>query len=154
MASDSPADGEFRRDTRDHVAGTARLAGYCGCLIISAGEGVAAMAQRLVFTVTDDLDGSDGAETVSFGVDGRDYEIDLAPRNAGRLRDLLQPYLQVARRARPGRAATAPRRVAGRPSGSDPAAVRAWAAAAGITVSPRGRIPASVIEQYQASRTA
>ena len=111
------------------------------------------MAQRMVFTVTDDLDGSDGAETVSFGVDGQDYEIDLAPQNAGRLRDVLQPYLEAARRSRPGRAA-APRRVTRRPSRSDPAAVRAWAAAAGITVSPRGRIPASDIGQYEASRTA
>ena len=31
--------------------------------------------------VTDDLDGSPGAETVSFGVDGHSYEIDLSEKN-------------------------------------------------------------------------
>ena len=47
------------------------------------------MAQRVVFSVTDDLDGSDGAETVSFGFGGSTYEIDLAPQNAARLGDIM-----------------------------------------------------------------
>lgn len=34
------------------------------------------------------------------------------------------------------------------PREADPAAVRAWAADAGIDVSPKGRVPASVVEAY------
>lgn len=111
------------------------------------------MAQRVMVTVTDDLDGSDGAKTVSFGFDGNIYEIDLAPQNADKLRTIMQPYLEAARRVRPGGTAP-PRRGARRSPGTDPATVRAWAATAGIQISGRGRIPASVIEQYEASRNA
>jgi len=109
------------------------------------------MAQRVVFTVTDDLDGSDGAATVSFSFDGMAYEIDLTPSNAAQLSDLLQPYITAARQARAGRPAAAPRRGTRPAPGSDPAAVRTWAASAGITVSGRGRIPAAVTQQYQAA---
>jgi hypothetical protein len=37
------------------------------------------------------------------------------------------------------------------PTEVDTSAVRAWAAAHGIPVSPRGRISASVIEQFRAA---
>jgi hypothetical protein len=109
------------------------------------------MAQRVVVSVTDDLDGSDGAESISFGFDGLSYEIDLAPQNAARLGDALQPYIEAARRVRAAGPAAASRRGTRQAPGSDPAAVRAWAASAGITVSGRGRIPASVTRQYEAA---
>ncbi|MGH3997546.1 MAG: histone-like nucleoid-structuring protein Lsr2, partial [Pseudonocardiaceae bacterium] len=65
------------------------------------------MAKRTVVTVIDDIDGSEGAETVSFGLDGVNYEIDLAEVNAGTLREALRPYvdrgLRVSGRTRGSR---------------------------------------------------
>ena len=40
------------------------------------------MARRTVVMLTDDLDGSEATETVRFGLDGRDYEVDLSKKNA------------------------------------------------------------------------
>jgi hypothetical protein len=64
--------------------------------------------------MTDDLDGSAGAETVSFGVDGKGYEIELGAKNRARLERPLQPFATAARRA----PAWARRRPASRTGGS------------------------------------
>jgi len=40
------------------------------------------MAQKTLILLQDDLDGSEAAETVSFGLDGKSYEIDLSEKNA------------------------------------------------------------------------
>ena len=83
-----------------------------------------------------------------FGVDGSEYEIDLSAKNAAALRRKLGPFIEHARKAgrgarrRPGRTAASRER-----SGE----IRAWAKQAGITVSERGRIPASVVAQYDAA---
>lgn len=50
----------------------------------------------------DDLDMSYPAESVQFGLDGEDYEIDLNSVNAATLRGLLRPYISVARNATTG----------------------------------------------------
>ena len=47
------------------------------------------MAQQVNVKFVDDLDGSDAAGTVSFGLDGKTYEIDLSDDNAAKLRDSL-----------------------------------------------------------------
>ena len=104
------------------------------------------MAQRVVVTLSDDIDGGEAAETVAFGLDGKAYEIDLSAANADRLRDALGPYLQAGRRrSRSGKTyqhtAVAP----------DPAAVRAWARSNGMDVPPRGRIPKKVYEAFTAA---
>jgi hypothetical protein len=56
------------------------------------------LAAREVIILTDDLDGTDGAETVQFSVDGTSYEIELAPKNRARFDKALAPYLESARR--------------------------------------------------------
>ena len=56
------------------------------------------MAQRVQIILEDDLDGGDATETVTFGLDGVTYEIDLNERNAAALRDALDEV--DARRAR------------------------------------------------------
>ena len=40
------------------------------------------MAQRVHIVLEDDVDGSKADETVSFGLDGSSYEIDLSAKNA------------------------------------------------------------------------
>jgi len=107
------------------------------------------MARTVLVVITDDLDGSPGAGTVTFGLDGVSYEIDLAQPNRARLGDALAPFIAAGRRvSRGGRW-----RGAGRPAPPrvDRAAVRAWAREAGLAVSERGRISAEVMRQYQAA---
>lgn len=108
------------------------------------------MAQQTTVTLTDDLDGTKAAETVRFGLDGRSYEIDLNKRNAAALRKALGEFTAAARKVRGGRAASKPAAPAA-PVKVDAKAVREWAAANGITVSARGRIPSDVVEKYEAA---
>jgi hypothetical protein len=108
------------------------------------------MVQSVSVIVTDDMDGSAGAETVSFGFDGASYEIDLSARNRARLEKALAPFIEAGRKA-PRRSRT---RAAGRIGGggaTDRTAVRAWARSTGLNVSERGRISADIIRQYEAA---
>ena len=105
------------------------------------------MATEITVLLEDDLDGSPADETVRFGLDGVDYEIDLSKQHARAFRRELASFLIHARRAGQGRRRPARGPSARRRSGD----IRAWAKAAGIQVSDRGRIPASVVAQYQAA---
>lgn len=106
------------------------------------------MAQKVQVLLVDDLDGGEADETVSFSVDGASYEIDLSSANAKKLRDSLQPFVEKSRKAG---AARGRKRQRGASSRERSAEIRAWAKDRGIKVNERGRIPASVIEQYEAS---
>ena len=106
------------------------------------------MAQKVTVTMQDDLDGGPADETVQFAIGGTGYEIDLSTRNAAAFRAQLAPFIAHARKAGRG-----PRRQPGRSAATRERSgdIRAWAKDQGITVSERGRIPASVVEQYQAA---
>jgi Lsr2 len=117
------------------------------------------MAQKTVIQLIDDLDGSEAQGTVSFGLDGTAYEIELSQVHAAELREAVAPYLAAARRV--GRvsgrrtsvrpvAATAPARPT-RPDREQVAAIREWARGQGYEVKNRGRIPGAVMEAYNAS---
>jgi hypothetical protein len=106
-----------------------------------------AMATRTVTEILDDITGQVADETVTFGLDGVEYEIDVSKKNAAALRKALAPFQDAGRRVG-GRRSTALKQVA---SGVDNRAVRAWAASNGIHLSERGRIPGHVIEQYRAA---
>ena len=77
------------------------------------------MAQQTTVTLTDDLDGGKAAETVTFGLDGRVYEIDLSKKNAAALRKALGEFTASARRVRAGTAGVKEAR-ATPPTGSMP----------------------------------
>jgi hypothetical protein len=116
------------------------------------------MAQRTIVQLTDDLDGkpiSEGkGETVRFGLDRTEYEIDLAEKNAKALRNDLAKYVSAARRTAGGRS-TGGRGRGRSGTGSvrdyDPKAVRVWAESQGIEVSQRGRVPADLVAKFQAA---
>jgi len=108
------------------------------------------MAQRVTVALEDDLDGGPADETVRFGFGGAEYEIDLSKKIAAVFRKKITPFLEHSRKARRGSARGAGRTAASRQRSGD---IRAWAKGQGITVSERGRIPASVVEQYQAAST-
>ena len=106
------------------------------------------MARNVQVVVSDDLDGSDGAETVSFGFDGVSYEIDLTEKNRAKLEEDFAPYVQAARRTGRSRRPSASRQTGPR---IDRAQIRAWAKENGLNVSERGRISAEVMQKYEAA---
>jgi hypothetical protein len=108
------------------------------------------MAQRVSVELEDDLDGGPADQTLRFGFDGSEYEIDLSAKNASTFRRQIAPYIDHARKA-----AGRPRRRAARGASSRERSgdIRAWAKDHGIAISERGRIPASVVEQYEAAAT-
>ncbi|KXP08412.1 histone-like nucleoid-structuring protein Lsr2 [Tsukamurella tyrosinosolvens] len=114
------------------------------------------MARKVTITLTDDLDDSLAAdETVSFGLDGVEYEIDLNSKNADKLRKVLAPYAEHGRRsggrkqrARLASLSSGPRTAIDREQSR---AIRDWAKGAGIQVSERGRISQEVINAFNAA---
>ncbi|MFW6597684.1 histone-like nucleoid-structuring protein Lsr2 [Propionibacteriaceae bacterium Y2011] len=102
------------------------------------------MARRVQITLEDDIDGGKADDTIKFGLDGTEYEIDLSRKNAKSLRDALAPYIDAGRR-QPAR------RTSNRGSASNRGEanrIREWAAANGFEVSSRGRVPGKVREAY------
>jgi hypothetical protein len=120
------------------------------------------MAQRTTIQLVDDLDGtaSNDIRTVTFGLDGVEYEIDLTDDNAENLRKGLADFVATARRTG-GRvkrglgspASTAPSREGVR-SKEQTQAIRDWAKNNGHQVAERGRIPGGVVEAFEAAHAA
>ena len=110
------------------------------------------MAQKIV--LIDDLDESEASETITYTVNGKDYEIDLSTKNAEKFYKTLAPFIE---KSRPAEHRSAPQTAAGRrtrrrgdgPSGRDDLPlIRAWAESKGLGVSSRGRIKKEIIDQY------
>ena len=117
------------------------------------------MAQQTTVKFIDDLDGSEASGTFDFSLDGRQYQIDLSDENAAKLRDVLTPFIDAARKAG-GRSSGRgrQRQVAedrpARTNRDETAAIREWAREHGHKVNDRGRIPKSVIEAYQEAQNS
>lgn len=113
------------------------------------------MARRIVHQLVDDLDGTvleiGSGETVLFSVDGTAYEIDLGTDNAAALRDAFAPYIAAGRTVSGSRPTAASSRRRRRTGQVDYGPIREWAKANGLHVSERGRVPASVIDAYDAA---
>jgi hypothetical protein len=106
------------------------------------------MATRISVALEDDFDGGPADETVRFGLGGSEYEIDLNKKNARAFRRQLAPFVEHARKAGRGQRRRSVRTSSSRQRSGD---IRAWAKDNGVPVSARGRIPASVVEQYEAA---
>jgi hypothetical protein len=107
------------------------------------------MAQKVVTTITDDIDGSDADDSLEFTWEGLEYRIDLSEKNADKFRKVMAPYLAAAQRVG-GRARRSKTTSTSR-SASDAATVRAWAVEHGYTVTDRGRISGEVRAAYEAA---
>ncbi|WP_036508712.1 histone-like nucleoid-structuring protein Lsr2 [Nocardia aobensis] len=108
------------------------------------------MAKKVIVELVDDYDGkSKAVETVRFGIDGVEYEIDLSLKNAGKLREVFERWTEPARRVgripRGKTKTTETRPAAGR---QHTAAIRDWARENGYEVSRRGRIHKDIVEAY------
>lgn len=110
------------------------------------------MAQKVNIVLVDDIDGSEATETVSFGLDGTSYEIDLNDKNASALRDALAGYVGHARKvgaaSRRGRRSSS---ASSAGSGPSPKEIRDWARSQGMDVPERGRVSADVRAAYEAA---
>lgn len=106
------------------------------------------MAQKVNIVLVDDIDGSDASQTVTFGLDGASYEIDLNDQHATQLRDALAAYVGHARKV--GRAG-ARRAKASSGDGASAREIREWAKSNGHSVPERGRIPGDVREAFEAA---
>ncbi len=119
------------------------------------------MVKKVVELLLCDLDDGDvpAEQTVHFGLHGKSYVLDMCAGHLGGIEEVMAPYVEAAqahrrsagsgsrsrrRGARSARAATA---------GSS-REIRAWAAGQGLTVNTRGRIPAPIVQQYQAAHGA
>lgn len=113
------------------------------------------MVQKVetITTLIDDLEGTviaDGnGETVSFGLDGTIYNIDLTKANAKRLRDALKPYISSGRTTGRG---TGKRASLGNSHKAELQTMREWANVNGYEISSRGRIPQAIQEAYRDSK--
>lgn len=104
------------------------------------------MAKKTVEKFYSDLSGDEidtPAPTVTFTFDGIGYQVDLTETERKTFADAMAPYIAVGRRAG-GRA----RSTSASSSGVDAKAVRAWAQEQGLDVPARGRVPASLVEEY------
>lgn len=114
------------------------------------------MAQKVTVAFIDDLDGDTAEETVTFGLDGKSYEIDLSTSNADKLRDLLANFVAAARRPSGRRRSSATGRTAAATPSVDREqnqAIRDWARKNGMQVSDRGRIPSDVLAAYHGDQS-
>lgn len=115
------------------------------------------MAQKVLVQLVDDLDGtsSEDIETVSFALDGVNYEIDLGPDNAQKLRDGVAEFVDAARRIGgrikrgSGPKAAAPAKATPPANREQTKAIREWARGQGHDLSDRGRIPQHIITAFE-----
>jgi hypothetical protein len=109
------------------------------------------MAHKTVVRLVDDISGGPADETVTFGVDGQDYVIDLAADSAEKLRAVIGRYAGVARvvTLMPARRRPRTRAGAGRQRSRE---IRQWSLGRGLLTSGRGRMPERVAREYAASK--
>jgi hypothetical protein len=111
------------------------------------------MARKVEVKLVDDIDGGEAGETLTFSLDDTNYEIDVSSKHADDLRANLWPFISKARKIGRGGVAT-PRRAAdttlARSDRAQNKAIRDWAKRKNIELSDRGRIPRSIVEQYEA----
>jgi hypothetical protein len=110
------------------------------------------MAQKVTVELVDDLDGtvSGDISTITFGLGGDEYEIDLTGENANKLRDNLAGFVAAARRTG-GRTKRGTAKSATRPATDreQTRAIRTWARQHGHELSDRGRIPTHIVEAFE-----
>jgi hypothetical protein len=87
----------------------------------------------------------ESSEIIAFALDGRKYEVELAPTEARALRAALHPFIAAGRRVPPPiRRPRRRRRARGRNQ-----IIRDWARANGFFVADRGRIPDAIADAYR-----
>lgn len=102
------------------------------------------MAQKIEVKHVSDLDETIPAdETVRFGLDGTDYEIDLSTAEGQEMRGRLERFVRHARKT--GRTPAARKQRASR---DDLPQIREYARARGYSIAERGKVPGRIVAEY------
>jgi|SRR5215218_357866 len=113
------------------------------------------MAQKTTVQFVDDITGevieAGKGRTVKFAVDGVEYEIDLAEKQANAFAEALDTYVTHARKVSGRRGTVTSNRGTKSTHDYDPKAVRAWAKSNKVDLPARGRIPADVLQKFRDS---
>lgn len=109
---------------------------------------------RTITEYIDDLDnkpaGEDEITTVDFTVNKKSYRLDLREANLAKFEKALAPFIAAASVVAGSRSAATTRKPSSSGLSKDELAnVRTWAGKNGHEVSPRGRIPKSVLDAYE-----
>ena len=111
------------------------------------------MARNVKVELLDDIDGTAADQTVTFALDGIQYEIDLSDQNAEALRTEFAGYIQAARRtggSKHTKTAAAATTTPSNPTNREYSKkVRAWAKDSGYDISDRGRLSTEIIDLYE-----
>ena len=111
------------------------------------------MAQRVSVTYACDYDDKEipagQQRSVTFGIDGQEYEIDLCVKHSERLREAVGKFAEHARKVAIKTAKRRRRTTANRQRSAE---IRAWAKSSGLEVSDRGRIPGHVVAGFETTR--
>ncbi|WP_247827697.1 histone-like nucleoid-structuring protein Lsr2 [Arthrobacter antioxidans] len=110
------------------------------------------MAQKVKIILIDDIDGGEAEETVRFGLDGVQYEIDLSETHASELRSALSDYVGAARRGSQSKQRSSTSSAASSSRNQEAARIREWAKENGYNVSSRGRVNGEIVEAYRAAQ--
>jgi len=95
--------------------------------------------------LVDDMDGGEAEVTIALVLNGETYSMDLSNKNAEAFYTALGPWLSIATRNNAARESTVKNYLAGV---EQRAAIREWAIRKGMDISPRGRIPQEITDEY------
>lgn len=114
------------------------------------------MAQQIITSLVDDIDGSEATETIELGWGGKVLELDLGPHNLKALDEALSTFVAAARvkgrMVLDGKARRSSGLQRTKPTRGETQEIRAWARAQGLVVSERGRLPESVLEGFEKAK--
>jgi hypothetical protein len=110
------------------------------------------VAQKIQVVLECDVCGDEkpATETITFGLDGTNYEIDVCGEHGGQLRSNLATFVGAGRRMSGGGGRRG-RRSSGGGDRKQTQVIRAWAKDKGLKVSERGRISADIVQQYESA---
>jgi nucleoid-associated protein Lsr2 len=120
--------------------------------------------RREVIVLEDDLGDGTADETVRFGLDGMNYEIDLNADNAEKLRKVVRQFIPHSRKlgrftwnpqrsqgtARPASGPTVSQHSIARSHRDQNKAIREWAKGMGYQIGDKGVIPEKYREEFHA----
>lgn len=111
------------------------------------------MAQKVMTLLVCDLHGdeTEGVETISFGLEGATYEVDVCKKHAKEIRDSVGKFVPSARKVSSRSGGRGRGRRGSKVAGASTADVRTWALENGYDVGERGRIPAAVVDAYRSA---
>lgn len=107
------------------------------------------MAKKTIVSVESDVSGKSPADTVAFGWDGYQYEIDLTDQEKEEFGKRFSDLIELSRVK--GKRANGKPRPARSNLEASPSTVREWARSQGLDVPKRGRIPADIIDKFNSA---